>query len=272
MKRVFLFVVACALCCGAPVRAQQVFKRVEFPRGGTTAVLEGRTNSSSSVVYQLRARAGQYMTVQLTSPKNDVMCQIHPVNGHLLTGGAGVTRWQGNLPKDGEYEILVFILYDSDTYTLEVTLSPGASGQGGAPGSDERASDPSPPAQPKAAVGANDGYYVLKENAPRGFKGFVGFDLTTADFRRPTRPVPVKPNGIVYAGPKYRMTSISIDGDHFSFETASVAGASYRFDGTFLHPKNPDAPMLEGLLTRILNGKTVAEARVKLFIEETGGD
>jgi hypothetical protein len=273
MKRTILTAAfTLALCGAADVWAQQVFKRVQFPPGRTSAVLQGSTNTGGGVVYQLRAHAGQHLILHLTSPKKDVKCQISPVYSELLPGAFNVTRWEGDLPKTGDYSILVFTERGSDTYTLEVTLPPGAYGQeGGTPVSDERPSDPSPPAQSKAEVGAYSGHYVLKDDTPRGFGGLEGFDLTTADFSSPTRPVPVKPYGLIYAGRKYRMTRVSIDGDHFSFETASVAGTSYQFDGKFLHPDDPDAPVLEGLLTKTLNGKTVAEARVK-FITEEGVD
>jgi hypothetical protein len=123
MKRAIWTKVVVLLFCGAlPALGQQVFKRVQFPRGRTTVVLKGRTNSRGGVVYQLRARAGQHLIAHLSSPKKELKCQIHPVYGELLPGAMDVTDWEGDLPKDGEYDILVFTDRGADTYTLEVTI------------------------------------------------------------------------------------------------------------------------------------------------------
>lgn len=113
---------ALLLCCAVPALGEQVFKRVQFQRGRTTAVLKGRTNSGGGVVYQLRAKAGQHLIAHLTSPKKDVKCQIHPAYAELLPGAMDVTDWEGDLPKDGEYDILVFTDRGTDTYTLEITI------------------------------------------------------------------------------------------------------------------------------------------------------
>lgn len=102
--------------------AQQVTKRVQFPRGRTTTVLKGRTNAGGGVVYVFGAKEGQRMFVHLTSPKRDVKCQIHPVNAELLPGALDVTDWEGDLPKTGDYAIIVFTDRGADSYTLELTI------------------------------------------------------------------------------------------------------------------------------------------------------
>lgn len=115
------------LSSAATIWGQQVTKRLQFPRGRTTAVVTGRTNAHGGVVYLLRARKGQHMTVHVTSPKKDVSFQISPVyseeeNPDPLEGAVKATDWEGDLPDTSEYSILVSTDTGTDTYTLEVTI------------------------------------------------------------------------------------------------------------------------------------------------------
>ena len=69
------FALLLALLLGAPAARAQCeagTRRVAFPRGRTTAVLRGRLVAGKEFCYRLRARAGQRMTLHLTSARRGV--------------------------------------------------------------------------------------------------------------------------------------------------------------------------------------------------------
>lgn len=98
--------------------------RVQFPRGGTTATIKGSTNAWRGASYALGARAGQQMTVEVSSDAGDVSMQVLQPGG--ATGLNGVTeqkRWSGRLPKSGDYTINVIeATGQSVPFTLAVSV------------------------------------------------------------------------------------------------------------------------------------------------------
>jgi hypothetical protein len=65
------------------------------------------------------------------------------------------------------------------------------------------------------------------------------------------------------------MARVTINGENLSFETLAVRGVSYQFTGkltreNIANPSDPSASLLEGHLTKSLNGRKVAEADVEL--------
>src|SRR6266404_2661980 len=106
-------------------------KRVKFPPGRTTVVLQGRTTGGPSesggmepVSYTLRARKGQTMTLHLTSAKKNAVFGLYAPGMDLVEGAQTVADWSGTLPKTGDYEIIVFPEDEktNTTFTLEITV------------------------------------------------------------------------------------------------------------------------------------------------------
>jgi len=106
-------------------------KRVKFPPGRTTVVLKGRTTGGPSesggmdpVSYVLRARKGQTMTLHLTSAKKNAVFGLYATGMDLVEGAQSVADWSGTLPKNGDYEIIVFPEDEktNTTFTLEITV------------------------------------------------------------------------------------------------------------------------------------------------------
>lgn len=106
-------------------------KRVKFPPGRTTVVLEGRTTGGPSesggmdpVAYVLRANKGQTMTLHLTSAKKNALFGLYAPGMDLVEGAQSVADWSGELPKTGDYEIIVFPEDEktNTTFTLEITM------------------------------------------------------------------------------------------------------------------------------------------------------
>ena len=128
---------------------------------------------------------------------------------------------------------------------------------------------PSTSAEPSPASAKADdfnGDYELHGKTPRGFTGFKYFELNTLLFK-PSGSVPIKPNGFVQAGRKYKMAHIEIVGGSLSFETVEVAGTAYQFKGRLL-PYKPDGPALSGWLSKTVNGNKAAEAQVEFDLIE----
>ncbi|MDT4898642.1 MAG: hypothetical protein QOH25_3719 [Acidobacteriota bacterium] len=76
--------------------------------------------------YTLKARANQRMTVHVSSPRKDVRFTVEPdvsEDTNTLEGAFDVADWEGALPEDGNYRILVFPRRKgSATFTLEVAI------------------------------------------------------------------------------------------------------------------------------------------------------
>jgi hypothetical protein len=128
MKKLAISFLAIMLLTAATAWAQ---KRVKFPPGRTTVILKGRTTGGPSesggmnpVSYRLRARKGQTMTLHLTSAKKNAVFGLYAPGMDLVEGAQTVADWSGELPKTGDYEIIVFPEDEktNTTFTLEITI------------------------------------------------------------------------------------------------------------------------------------------------------
>lgn len=128
MKKIASSLLAILLLTAATTWAQ---KRVRFPAGRTTVVLQGKTTGGPSesggmnpVSYVLRAKKGQTMTLHLTSAKRNAVFGLYAPGMDLVEGAQTVADWSGELPKTGNYEIIVFPEDEktNTTFTLELTI------------------------------------------------------------------------------------------------------------------------------------------------------
>jgi hypothetical protein len=128
MKKLALAVLVISLLTTSATWAP---KRVRFPRGRTTVVLQGRTTGGPSesggmdpVTYVLGARKGQTMILHLTSAKKNAVFGLYAPGSELVEGAQSVADWTGELPKSGDYEIIVFPEDEktNTTFTLEITI------------------------------------------------------------------------------------------------------------------------------------------------------
>lgn len=100
-------------------------QRVRFARGRTTAILKGAVIRATQDRYILGARAGQTMTVHITSREKNAVFAIVGPGGVPLDGAeedADTMDWTGELPVSGDYSIIVSPTRGNATYTLEVTI------------------------------------------------------------------------------------------------------------------------------------------------------
>jgi hypothetical protein len=96
-------------------KGRSIIRRVNFPRGRTTTVLRGSVRRGLSHDYLLRARAGQTMTLHLTTAASGMSLTILKPDGE--TWIYDVKDWSGELPSTGTYRINVL----PDTTTEQLT-------------------------------------------------------------------------------------------------------------------------------------------------------
>lgn len=107
------------------IQADGITKRIKFARGKHTATLSYAVIRGDEDTYLAGAKAGQKMTVKITSvEKNAVFFIEKPGGGYLEKAGDGddQTAWTGALPRDGDYKITVAGTRGNATYKLSVTI------------------------------------------------------------------------------------------------------------------------------------------------------
>ena len=96
-------------------------RRIRFARGRTTKVIKDAVVRGTLDRYLLRASRGQTLIVHITSIENNAVFDIGAPGGrHTIAQEA--TDWTGELPRSGDYVIVVGGTRGNATYTLEVTV------------------------------------------------------------------------------------------------------------------------------------------------------
>ena len=123
-------------------------------------------------------------------------------------------------------------------------------------------------AQRKAARFDPDGSFWLHESTPppTEFSDFSAINLNAKRLRRLPSPGVQLNNGTTY-----RFKTLTVKRDNFTFTTMTRRGVSYSFAGKFLKggvyaagDLDDQTPVVEGTLTKLRDGKKVAEANLKL--------
>ncbi|MBK9164801.1 MAG: hypothetical protein IPM21_13015 [Acidobacteria bacterium] len=99
-------------------------KTVRFSKGATSASYSNSVIRGDRDTYNLSAGAGQFMTVSITSVENNASFQIVGPNGEDLVSDD--TNWTEELPRTGNYRIIVGSGRGNATYTIrfKVVQSP----------------------------------------------------------------------------------------------------------------------------------------------------
>lgn len=118
-----IMIIAAAL--GA-VSAEGVKKRIRFPRGSNSTVVEGAVIRGEQDRYILGARARQTMTVSITSVEDNAVFHIYQPGAKKTLEGAAEAQdakhWRGELPATGDYTIVVAGTRGNATYRLSVKI------------------------------------------------------------------------------------------------------------------------------------------------------
>ena len=89
--------------------AQGAPQRVRFQTGHSSATLKGRIVGFDAKDYVVAAKAGQAMTLRLTSSNPSTYFVIYSINGRA-TDMNETTEWSENLSESGDYLIRVFMM------------------------------------------------------------------------------------------------------------------------------------------------------------------
>jgi hypothetical protein len=115
-----------------------------------------------------------------------------------------------------------------------------------------------------------DGRFEISGKKPAGFNEFrylylEGPLLKAAKGGR-LLPQPGRVTGELYGRQKFKIKTAAFEGEQLRFETVSVKGASFRFDGRVsnLYPDDRRiiSPQFKGTLTKWVNGNKTASAAV----------
>ncbi len=102
------------------IAQQSRTRRIQFARGASSAVVEDAVVRGTRDTYLLGAKAGQKMTVSITSVENNAVFDIISPKQKLLKQEA--TSWSTQLPATGNYRIVVGGTRGNATYKLRVEI------------------------------------------------------------------------------------------------------------------------------------------------------
>ncbi|MEK6337294.1 MAG: hypothetical protein AABM67_20420 [Acidobacteriota bacterium] len=109
-----------------PANYPKHIQRVRFHRGKTTTVIRGVARTPGIYEWVLQAKAGQHLTVHLTSSNKGVEFSIFAPKDDNSEYPLGVYDWEGDLNTSGKYQIVLINNREggprNPTYTLEVTV------------------------------------------------------------------------------------------------------------------------------------------------------
>ncbi len=112
----------------ALVSAQSRAERVRFRRGSSSAVLKGRISGFGTRDYLINAKAGQLMTLRLSSSNPYTHFVIYSIN-ERPTDMNETTEWSERLTESGDYLIRVLMVRAGarrrgaiSDYTLTVSI------------------------------------------------------------------------------------------------------------------------------------------------------
>jgi hypothetical protein len=107
-------------------------ERVSFAKGATSTVIKGQVKGYHYVDYQLRAGAGQTLSVEMKTGNGANYFNILPPGSGdvaMFVGSMSGNRFSGVLPTDGDYAIRVYLMRsaarrnESARYTLTLDVS-----------------------------------------------------------------------------------------------------------------------------------------------------
>ena len=113
MKKLFVYVLAGLLMFGTtPIWADAgiLQKQIQFKKGTSGTTVSGKIKGHETLDYQLRAKAGQTMTVDFKAGKGAAYFNILPPGSDtaLFIGSSSGTHFKGKLTANGVYTCLLY--------------------------------------------------------------------------------------------------------------------------------------------------------------------
>jgi len=123
--RLLALVFICGLAFSS-IGAQGVKKKVRFATGTSSTTIRGAVIRGERDRYYVGAKAGQTMSVKITSTEKNAVFQIYFHGEEESLPGAGddddAMNWSGKLPIDNEYVIVVGGTRGNATYSLTISI------------------------------------------------------------------------------------------------------------------------------------------------------
>jgi hypothetical protein len=109
-------------------------ERVQFAKGATSTVIKGQVKGDHYINYQVRAGAGQTLSVEMkTGNASSYFNILPPGSGDvaMFIGSTSGNRFSGVLPTDGDYSIRVYLMRNAArrNEVANFTLTVGVTGQ-----------------------------------------------------------------------------------------------------------------------------------------------
>ena len=124
-RRVAALIFICAFAFSS-VSAQGVKKKVRFAKGASSITIQEAVVRGDRDRYYVSAKAGQRMSVKITSLEKNAVFQIyfHGEEESLPKAGEedDATNWSGQLTIDNEYVIVVGGTRGNATYALTISI------------------------------------------------------------------------------------------------------------------------------------------------------
>lgn len=139
-----------AASAAEPAQPPIEVRPVHFARGASSATIKGTLKGYRTVDYKLAAKAGQTMSVKLTTRNASNYFNVLPPGSKdeaIFVGSTSGNEWSGSLPADGEYAVRVYLMRsaarrnETASYVLTVGITgsaTGAAAPGAAPASDAK--------------------------------------------------------------------------------------------------------------------------------------
>ena len=125
VRQVVAFAFVITLVC-LPAFGEGVTKKVRFAKGTSSTTIRNAVIRGERDRYLVGAKAGQTMTVKITSLEKNAVFQIYLSGEQESLPGAGetddATKWSGRLPADNEYVIVVGGTRGNASYTLRISI------------------------------------------------------------------------------------------------------------------------------------------------------
>ena len=106
--------------------ADGVKRKVRFAKGASSTTIRNAVIRGERDRYYVGAKAGQTMSVKITSTENNAVFQIYFHGEEESLPGAGdgddAMNWSGQLPIDNEYVIVVGGTRGNATYALTISI------------------------------------------------------------------------------------------------------------------------------------------------------
>lgn len=102
-----------------------VTRRVHFAKGRTLAVYKGAVIRGTRDRYVVAARAGQSMTVSISSVERNAVFSVAGPQGEFMKGAGeedDATHWSGKLPDSGDFSVEVGGTRGNAEYSLTVIV------------------------------------------------------------------------------------------------------------------------------------------------------